>query len=244
MSLGVAVAITDLFPSGHRFDMMDNNEYVKRFEKAVDSKYLGQEKGFQKADWDELLGHCRAVTDMPCAAFWRELCDAYPDAKVVLVERDVDKWYPSFIAGTVDAMFTPTGIVTRSCIEPLLGSRVGAFSLKVIQGMLGEKEPDAMKRNAKEAYQQHYKEVRAAIPADRLLDYRLGSGWKPLCDFLKQPIPNEDFPWVNESDALQVKIEEFKQQKRAELGNAMIKTVLPTVVAIGAALLAWRTMMR
>lgn len=48
-------------------------------------------------EFDRILGDCGAVTDFPCYAFWSELMDAYPEAKVVLVERDnLDAWYRSF----------------------------------------------------------------------------------------------------------------------------------------------------
>ena len=37
----------------------------------------------------------QAVTDAPCVNFADELLSAYPDAKVVLTTRDVDRWLPS-----------------------------------------------------------------------------------------------------------------------------------------------------
>ena len=36
-------------------------------------------------------------------------------------------------------------------------------------------------------------EVKATIPADRLLIYNLIDGWGPLCEFLNKPIPNQDW---------------------------------------------------
>ena len=35
----------------------------------------------------------QAVTDFPCCMFPEELLEAYPDAKVILTNRNVDKWY-------------------------------------------------------------------------------------------------------------------------------------------------------
>ena len=37
----------------------------------------------------------RATADWPAAAFWRELAEAYPDAKVILTTRDEDTWFES-----------------------------------------------------------------------------------------------------------------------------------------------------
>ncbi len=48
-------------------------------------------------DFDGVIGHCRAITDLPAAFFARDLIEAYPRAKVILNYRDgVDAWYRSF----------------------------------------------------------------------------------------------------------------------------------------------------
>jgi hypothetical protein len=50
---------------------------------------------------------------------------------------------------------------------------------------------------AKAAYERHNDEVRAAVPADRLLEWRPGDGWEPICSALDVPVPAEPFPHVN-----------------------------------------------
>ena len=35
------------------------------------------------------------------------------------------------------------------------------------------------------------------VPEDRLLEWRVGDGWEPLCKFLGKEIPDEPFPHVN-----------------------------------------------
>jgi len=50
---------------------------------------------FTRADWEQLLGHCQAVCDWPAIAFAPESIAAYPEAKVILTNRDVDSWYAS-----------------------------------------------------------------------------------------------------------------------------------------------------
>jgi hypothetical protein len=42
-------------------------------------------------------------------------------------------------------------------------------------------------------------EVIDAVPASRLLVYRPGDGWEPLCRFLGAPVPAEDFPQLNDT---------------------------------------------
>ena len=76
--------------------MYDNPRDAEMWLEALRAKYLGHGRPFQRQDWDQLLGHCQAVTDTPCAVFYRELLDAYPEAKVVLTVRDnPQQWWES-----------------------------------------------------------------------------------------------------------------------------------------------------
>jgi hypothetical protein len=47
------------------------------------------------------------------------------------------------------------------------------------------------------AYQQHIDDVRARVPADRLVEWRPGDGWEPLCAGLGVAVPDSPFPHVN-----------------------------------------------
>ena len=59
---------------------------------AFRAKYDGIGKLFGLEDFDQLLGNCQAVCDFPPAALLKELVEAYPEAKAILTDRDVDKW--------------------------------------------------------------------------------------------------------------------------------------------------------
>lgn len=50
---------------------------------------------FGPEHWDQLTGHCQAITDWPSVAFAKELIEAYPKAKVILTTRDLEKWHDS-----------------------------------------------------------------------------------------------------------------------------------------------------
>ncbi|KAF2159491.1 hypothetical protein M409DRAFT_70947 [Zasmidium cellare ATCC 36951] len=174
-SMAAALEILGYQHCAHGFDLMDNPAYAVRWEQAVDAKYYGRGEAFTRKDWDELLGHCSATTDFPCAAFWRELCAAYPEAKVVLVQRDEDKWYTSFVEGVIDSQLSSSGKFVRDYVEPLLGSILGRLSLKITQSWLEAATADGMRANAKSAYRRHYKDVKAVVAKDRLLEYHLGT---------------------------------------------------------------------
>ena len=46
-------------------------------------------------------------------------------------------------------------------------------------------------------FRHHTEAVTAAVSPERLLVYRMGVGWKPLCKFLGVPVPTEPFPCEN-----------------------------------------------
>ena len=41
--------------------------------------------------------------------------------------------------------------------------------------------------------------VRTCAPKDRLLDFNVKEGWKALCKFLNEPVPDRPFPFRNKS---------------------------------------------
>jgi hypothetical protein len=42
-------------------------------------------------------------------------------------------------------------------------------------------------------------QVKAYVPQDRLLVYKVSDGWGPLCAFLGVPVPSSAFPYENKS---------------------------------------------
>jgi hypothetical protein len=50
------------------------------------------------------------------------------------------------------------------------------------------------------AYERHNDAVRAGVPPDRLLEWRPGDGWAPICERLGRPVPSEPFPHVNNAE--------------------------------------------
>lgn len=50
---------------------------------------------------------------------------------------------------------------------------------------------------------EHNELILKSVPPEKLLIMELGEGWEPLCRFFDKPIPNEPFPHVNDSKALE-----------------------------------------
>lgn len=79
----------------HMKSVYENPPDVGLWRQAILAKFQGQGKPFEKEQWDQLLGHCQAVTDLPASAFTPELIAAYPDAKLILTQREENSWYAS-----------------------------------------------------------------------------------------------------------------------------------------------------
>ncbi|KAL9056433.1 MAG: hypothetical protein Q9162_002914 [Coniocarpon cinnabarinum] len=75
----------------------ENPRDVDMWLEAFEGKFDGTRGKFQREDWDRLLGHCMAISDVPCVPhFDEDLLTAYPEAKVVLSVRDSpEQWWKS-----------------------------------------------------------------------------------------------------------------------------------------------------
>jgi hypothetical protein len=79
-----------------------NHGDIEMWDELVDRKFGGPDrKGtgppVGRSDFDQILHGFGAISsDTPAIAFAKELIEAYPEAKVVLVEREIESWYQSF----------------------------------------------------------------------------------------------------------------------------------------------------
>ena len=61
----------------------------------------------------------------------------------------------------------------------------------------------------RQGFYDHYAHVRAAVPKDRLLEFKSEDGWEPLCKFLQKPTPkNIPYPHLNDGNGV-VKLHAF-----------------------------------
>lgn len=182
-----------------------------------------------RADLDQVLGHCGAVTDTPCAVMWRDLVAAYPEAKVILVERDEDSWYRS-ITVMLEGSLNPLVRYVLRLTDPGWFGRIFNLGFLWIELWFGSSDLETAKRNARAAYRAHNTAIREAVPKQRLLVYQLGSGWEPLCEFLEKPIPTVPFPHSNESAMLKAAFE-------AAFGRAIKRSLVNISCVVGFAAL-------
>jgi len=141
----------------------------------------------EPVDWEALLGGYRASVDWPASAFWRPLSEAYPGAIVLLsVRDDAQTWWRSADRTVFDAM--------RKEPPPEMAAWYAMVS-DLWRSTMGESWDDP--EVAMAAYERHNAEVRASVPPERLVEWRPGDGWAPLCEALGVPVPDAPFPHEN-----------------------------------------------
>lgn len=169
----------------------------------MNAKYLGLGRQFTRTDWDQLLGSYGAVSaDPPAVAFAEDLVAAYPEAKVILVEREIESWYRSFDTNVIVPQWSPM-ISFFSELDPWFLRPVRRCHRRWATTWMESHNQAEMREKARRAYRYHYALIRRVTPRGRLLEYQLADGWGPLCDFLGKPVPDVPFPRVNDSEALQ-----------------------------------------
>jgi hypothetical protein len=189
-TLSMQKALTILgYPNPYHFSSFyDNVRECDLWVEALNAKYYGKSEMPDKAFWDGLLGHVGAVTDAPCILFSKELIEFYPDAKVVLVERDMDSWYKSWMAFCANAYNPALRILAM--IDPFWAGRITAVGTGIMYGLTAfSNDIDGARVRSKDAYRHHYRDVREMTPPEQLLEFKLASGWEPLCKFLGKPVP-------------------------------------------------------
>ena len=153
-----------------------------------DSVPLWIAAGEGRAEWGAIFADYVAAVDYPTAAYWRQIADHFPDAKVIHTTRDPDAWFDS----TQATIFAP-GSLSREAPPPL-----DAFFRSITRRFEGRLDID--RAFMTEVFRSHDAEVRAAIPAERLLVMQAGEGWDRLCAFLGVPTPDQAFPRENTRD--------------------------------------------
>ena len=79
------------------------------------------------------------------------------------------------------------------------------------------------KKHGKQRYIDHYEEVKSIVPAENLLEYKVGSGWDPLCKFLGHEVPKRNFPRGNDTDNF---IDRCRTRNRNQMMNVVFRVLV------------------
>jgi len=129
------------------------------------------------------------------------------------VERDFEKWGASVDKNVVSFWYTWTAVLLLWLFEPLLTARPFSVLKKCNQITFRDiATEEAFQRSIRREHKNHYANIREKYP-NRLLNYELGSGWEPLCDFLGKEVPTVPFPHVNEAKEFEANLKRFTDRE-------------------------------
>ncbi|KAI0907761.1 hypothetical protein F4823DRAFT_539198 [Ustulina deusta] len=190
---------------------------------------------FTRDDWDKLWGNEYEVVCDTSAPFTLELFKAYPNAKVVIVQRDYDSWWPSFQSEILNNLFIPFSEFQMFLAWHTIGFRAGHAMRKLVCGLFNAKTKGEIEAHGRETYDRFFQELRDAVPPERRLEYKMGSGWEPLCEFLGKDVPDVPFPFANEQNVHAASV----KGKRRTINSAISKTVAVGIVSVAVAGASW-----
>jgi sulfotransferase family protein len=171
----------------HMFEVTRRPEHVPLWEHT-------HAEGTPPEGWRALFDGYAGAVGGPTSGYWRELMAAFPDAVVVLSVRDTGEWWRSFSR-------TVRPVLLRHLEHPEADD-ARVIELGHVTTIQHLTEHWADEKAAMAAYEAHNDEVRATVPADRLVQWSPADGWDPLCRALGVPVPGEPFPHRNTSAEL------------------------------------------
>ncbi|WAX76378.1 sulfotransferase family protein [Streptomyces sp. KMM 9044] len=184
-SLQVALEQLGYGPCYHMFDIVGHEKRLEQWERIICDEH--------QPDWEAVFDGYTSAVDGPPSFYYRQITEAFPDAKVVLTVRDADGWYES----TYNTLYQ---FVLKNKENPSEeGSRQARVyrmtSVMTWDGLFDGRFSD--KDHAIKVYHRRNQEIMDAVPADNLLVYDVKQGWEPLCAFLGTGAPAAEFPHVN-----------------------------------------------
>ncbi|CAI6095162.1 unnamed protein product [Clonostachys chloroleuca] len=172
---------------------------------------------YTRQEWDAVWHEYDAVTDI-AAPFASDLATLYPEARVIVIQRDFYSWWPSFLTINLGWRFF-WGAELITTLLGIFNMRAGHAVRKLYFGLFQAHSIDELQANARRGYEDYFAEIRRVVPESRRLEYRLGSGWEPLCKFLGKEVPDVPFPKVNDGAELE-----------AWLFNAFVDAIMQTLI--------------
>jgi hypothetical protein len=187
-SLAVALEILGFGPCHNMDDIFRDSNRTLKFIPAYNR---------EKVDFHELMKGYGSTVDVPTADFYKEICQAYPNAKVILTVRDSDeKWFESF-QNTIGSIATSNFyyfcvyLIRNLRLQYLLGRKIFANW----ESRYDEVDPSM--------HDKHNKRIINENKDGEVLVFNVKEGWAPLCKFLGVNIPeNIPFPHINDADEI------------------------------------------
>jgi hypothetical protein len=147
----------------------------------------------EAVNWPALYAGYQATVDWPACNFYENHLRQFPDARVILSERDPDRWYDS-----VMKTIYPSSLRARESADPAIRPWADMVWELIWDGRFGGRVED--KDHAIGVYLAHNRRVRKVVSPGRLLVFEASQGWAPLCAFLERAIPATPYPHTNSTE--------------------------------------------
>lgn len=194
LSQQAALEILGLTPCHHMQEVFKDMTQVAAWHEALDGRVSAA----------ELLEGYEAMVDWPGSYYYRELIDAFPNAKVLLSVRDGDAWAKS-MHETIWSLFYGDTLVrhlsdAQTFVDPVW-KEYTVMMKEMWRRTALMNEQDTTLEYLSAAMDRYNEEVKRTVSSERLLVWSPKDGWEPLCEFLDRPVPEQALPHVNETDA-------------------------------------------
>lgn len=147
-----------------------------------------------------------ACVDNPACMYWKEISDAFPEAKVVLTVRKAEGWAKSYqtlqdFLGKLEwifGIFAYVGIQRFArFIRVAAGNKRNFWAKSLPIPRLVSQIPTPSTAELVAFYPTWTEDVQKRCPKEKLLTFDVRDGWEPLCKFLDKPVPDMPFPNSN-----------------------------------------------
>ncbi|KDA03097.1 sulfotransferase family protein [Hyphomonas oceanitis] len=181
MSLKLALEELGLGPCHHMIEVIHNGEaQVPLWNAALAGK----------SDYAAIYDGYKSAVDWPTAAFWQDVAETYPDARIILSTRSAESWYTSISETILATVWAPE-------TWPPQATEWFTMVSKVLKRSFGDaREKDELIAT----FHAHEANVKATVPPERLLVHSAKDGWGPLCAFLEVPVPLTPYPRTNSKE--------------------------------------------
>jgi hypothetical protein len=179
-------------PCYHMVNVLSELELVEPWREAYEGR----------PQWDEIFDGFEATVDWPGGYYYRELMEAYPDAKVLLSVRSPESWAQSMRNTIWDVMYGDSVMHHLSKARQRVDPQWDAY-IRLMLKMVWEDGPvtgfSHDEQGLAEAFVNYNERVQRDVPAENLLVWQPADGWEPLCQFLGVDVPQAPLPHVNDS---------------------------------------------
>nr|XP_039268203.1 uncharacterized protein LOC120343149 [Styela clava] len=165
-------------------------------------------EGGTKEDFHRMYKDVDVGVDVPFVIFWEEILEAFPDAKIIFLQRTSEDVWQKSVENQVK-MFNKNWLFRSLSVLSYTGYKFFAHVGLVNRIMFGNHTffpwnvfNGISSTVTKKRYRDHCSSVLERAPKDRLLICDLREGWEPLCEFLGKDVPDTPFPHENERGKL------------------------------------------